>query len=152
VGANGKSCTATLVERHSRLVLLLPLRSASSSELCQALIKRLRRLPPALRRSLTYDRGTEMAQHLIVSEQLNMPVYFCRPYSPWQRGTNENTNGLIRQYLPKGLDLSTVTEQQLHQIERTLNNRPRRVLGYRSPQEIFDALPSNQIARAALTA
>ena len=80
---------------------------------CQAIVKRLRRLPPQLRRSLTYDRGTEMAQHLTVSAQLNMPVYFCNPYSPWQRGSNENTNGLIRQYLPKAMDLSTVTAQAL---------------------------------------
>ena len=138
-GANGQSCIATLVERASRLTLIVPLRSAHSDEVCQAIIKRLRRLPPQLRRSLTYDRGTEMAQHLTVSAQLNMPVYFCSPYSPWQRGSNENTNGLIRQYLPKGMDLFTVTAQELRRIESSINNRPRRMFDYGSAQEVFDA-------------
>jgi transposase, IS30 family len=152
-GAKGQSCIATLVERHSRLVLLVPLRSAHSSEVCKAIIQRLRRLPPALRLSLTYDRGTEMAQHLTVSAKLNMPVYFCRPYSPWQRGSNENTNGLVRQYLPKGLDLSSVTHQQLHHIECALNHRPRRILGYRCPQEVLDALLCcDHLAHTALAA
>jgi IS30 family transposase len=139
-GAHGQSCIATLVERASRLVLLVPLRSAHSDEVCQAIITRLRRLPPHLRRSLTYDRGPEMAQHLTVSAQLNMPVYFCSPYSPWQRGSNENTNGLIRQYLPKGMDLSTVTPQQLRRIESSINNRPRRMFAYNCAQEVFDTL------------
>jgi transposase, IS30 family len=151
-GANGKSCIATLVERSSRLVLLLPLRSAGADELCHALIGRLRQIEPALRLSLTYDRGTEMARHLTVSEQLNMPVYFCGAYRPWQRGTNENTNGLLRQYLPKGLDLSCISEQQLAHIERALNGRPRRILGYKTPQEVFEALlrrPLDAMLRAA---
>jgi IS30 family transposase len=149
-GAHGQSCIATLVERQSRLVLLVPLRSAHSDEVCQAIVRRLRRLPPQLRRSLTYDRGTEMAQHLTVSAQLNMPVYFCSPYSPWQRGSNENTNGLIRQYLPKGMDLFTVTAQELRRIESKLNNRPRRMFDYGSAQEVFDALrPAASLARRA---
>ncbi len=139
-GANGQSCIATLVERASRLTLLVRLRSAHSDEVCQAIVKRLRRLPPHLRRSLTYDRGTEMAQHLTVSAQLSMPVYFCSPYSPWQRGSNENTNGLLRQYLPKGMDLSTVTAQELRHIESRINTRPRRIFDYCSAQEVFDTL------------
>ena len=137
-GANGKSCIGTLVERTSRLVLLVELKSANAREVCNAFIRRLRRLPAPLRLSLTYDRGTEMALHSQITNKLDMPVYFCHPYHPWERGTNENTNGLIRQYLPKGMDLSTVTAKQLAQIEHALNNRPRRILGFRTPQEVFD--------------
>ncbi len=139
-GANGQSCIATLVERVSRLVLLVRLRNASSGEVCKAIIQRLGQLPAAMRQSLTYDRGTEMAQHGSLTEQLQMPVYFCKAYSPWQRGSNENTNGLIRQYLPKGLDLSSISERQLQHIEFALNNRPRRILGYRTNQADFDAM------------
>ena len=145
-GANGKSVIGTLVERTSRLVLLVKLNSASAGEVCNAFIRRLRRLPAPLRLSLTYDRGTEMALHTQITDKLGMPVYFCHPYHPWERGTNENTNGLIRQYLPKGMDLSTVTAKQLAQIERALNNRPRRILGFYTAQEAFDQ------ARAALAA
>jgi IS30 family transposase len=145
-GAKGQSCIATLVERYSRLTLLLPLRNASASELRQALVRRLRSLPPELRLSITYDRGTEMAEHLQLSAQLNTPVFFCQPYSPWQRGTNENTNGLIRQYLPKGLDLNLITDQELQTIERALNTRPRRILGFRTPQEVMDAYCREHLA------
>jgi transposase, IS30 family len=136
-GANGKSCIATLVERLTRRVMLIKLDSARSHEVCQAIIKRTAGLPQHMLRSLTYDRGTEMAEHQSISNALGIPVFFCNAYSPWERGANENTNGLIRQYLSKGLDLSTVSEQTLLSLEQLLNDRPRRILDYCTPNEMF---------------
>jgi transposase, IS30 family len=139
-GANGKSFVGTLVERSSRLCMLLYLKSASSREFANAVIARLRQLPPHMRLSLTYDRGTEMAQHERVAKALDMKVYFCDPYSPWQRPSNENTNGLLRQYLPKGADLSLYSAQDLLVIERAVNDRPREVLGFATTSEVFERL------------
>ncbi|MFM6698514.1 MAG: IS30 family transposase [Dolichospermum sp.] len=136
-GANGRSVVGTLVDRFTRMTLLVKLRSAHSTEVVRAFLQRLRKLPAHMRKTLTYDRGTEMACHEEFTARSGMPVYFCTPYSPWQRGTNENTNGLIRQYLPKGTDLSSATIQQLRYIERRLNNRPRRVLGRITPNESY---------------
>jgi IS30 family transposase len=137
-GAGGASCIGTLVERSSRLLLLVKLDNAGALACFNGFSRRLRRVPAALRKSLTYDQGTEMALHERLAQRLNMPIFFCDPHSPWQRPTNENTNGLLRQYLPKGLDLSTITQSQLSCIEVALNNRPRRVLCGRTPQEVFD--------------
>lgn len=139
-GAKNASAIGTLVERVSRLVMLTKLDNASSHHVTDAFVKRLRCVPKFMRKSMTYDRGSEMAMHQELTKRLDMPVYFCDPYSPWQRGTNENTNGLIRQYLPKGTDLSLVTQQQLTGIEFKLNNRPRKVLGFRTPLEVFNEL------------
>lgn len=139
-GAKNASAIGTLVERVSRLVLLTKLDNASAPHVTDAFVKRLRRIPKFMRKSMTYDRGCEMAMHLQLTKRLDMPVYFCDPYSPWQRGTNENTNGLIRQYLPKSTDLNLVTQQQLTDIEFKLNNRPRKVLGFRTPLEVFNDL------------
>ena len=139
-GANGKSFVGTLVERHSRVTILVKLRNGTAGEVYRAFLRRLQALPATLRLSLTYDRGSEMALHQRLSRRLNMPVFFCHPYSPWQRPSNENTNGLVRQYLPKGMDLSLLTATQLQAIEAALNNRPRRVLGYRTPAEVLGAV------------
>lgn len=139
-GANNASSIGTLVERVTRMVMLVKLDNASSQHVTDAFVKRLRCIPKFMRKSMTYDRGSEMARHHELTKRLDMPVYFCDPYSPWQRGTNENTNGLIRQYLPKGTDLSQVTQQQLSEIEFKLNNRPRKVLGFRTPLEVFNEL------------
>lgn len=136
-GAGGRSAVGTLVDRFTRQTLLVKLRSAHSAEVVQAFVRRLRKLPPHMRKTLTYDRGTEMALHESFTARSGMPVFFCHPYSPWQRGTNENTNGLIRQYLPKGTELSTVADAQLRFIERRLNNRPRRVLARKTPNESY---------------
>jgi IS30 family transposase len=138
-GADGKSFVGTLVERTTRLTLLVKLRNATAGEVYRAFLRRLAAISPALRLSLTYDRGSEMALHSRLSKRLNMPVYFCDPYCPWQRPTNENTNGLVRQYLPKGLDLNLISHSQLAVIESALNNRPRRVLGFRTSFEAFQA-------------
>lgn len=140
-GAHGRSVVGTLVDRYTRMTLLVKLRSAHADEVRLAFLQRLRRLPVHMRKTLTYDRGTEMAGHELFTASSGMPVFFCDPYSPWQRGTNENTNGLIRQYLPKGTDLSLVTQAHLSFIERRLNGRPRRVLARRTPLEVHrDAL------------
>ena len=139
-GARNASAIGTLVERVSRLTMLVKLNNSSSQHVTDCFIKRLRSMPKFMRQSLTYDRGSEMAMHQKLTKKLHMPVYFCDPYSPWQRGTNENTNGLIRQYLPKGTDLSLVTQRQLTEIEFKLNNRPRKVLGFKTPLEVFNEL------------
>jgi len=142
-GANGRSAVGTLVDRFTRQTLLVKLRSAHATEVLRAFLARLRKLPAHMRRTLTYDRGTEMALHEQFTARSGMPVFFCNAYSPWQRGTNENTNGLIRQYLPKGSDLSLATSARLRFIERRLNNRPRRVLGRKTPNESYqDAVRS----------
>lgn len=138
-GASGSSTVViTLVERVSRLVRLVKLPNATAATMLKGLKARLGSEPPCMRRSLTYDRGTEMALHKDVEESLNIKVYFCNAYSPWQRGTNENTNGLLRQYLPKGTDLATVSNAKLARIEWLLNNRPRKILASRTPQEAYD--------------
>ena len=139
-GAGGKSCVGTLVERTSRMLRLVRLDNATAGSILGGFSRRLGDLPPAQRPTQTYDRGTEMAKHQELAKRLDMEIYFCDAYSPWQRGTNENTNGLIRRYLPKGTDLSTATDSQLRAIEFIINNRPRKILGFRTAQEVFDQL------------
>jgi IS30 family transposase len=124
---------ATLVERHSRYVLLIRIPRADSPTVVRAIARRIRTLPQHLRQSLTWDRGWEMAAHRSFTVATDVQVYFCDPQSPWQRGSNENTNGLLRQYLPKGTDLSGFSQRQLDAIARQLNTRPRKTLGYRTP-------------------
>jgi len=129
---------ATLVERQSRYVLLERLPAADSATVVQALARRIQRLPKDLQQSLTWDRGKEMAQHQRFTVETGVQVYFCDPQSPWQRGSNENTNGLLRQYFPKGTDLSSVTQQQLNAVARKLNTRPRQTLGWRTPAQVLN--------------
>jgi len=136
-GAYGRSAVGTLVDRFTRMTLLVKLDSANALEVRKAFQARLSKLPPHMRLTLTYDRGTEMACHEQFTAQMGMPVFFCKAYSPWQRGTNENTNGLIRQYLPKGSDLSLVSRRELTRIEHLLNGRPRRVLHRKTPDEVY---------------
>ncbi|NJO13082.1 MAG: IS30 family transposase [Gammaproteobacteria bacterium] len=126
---------ATLVERHSRFTMLVKLKSKDSAAVSQVLSQRMRTLPATLRRSVTWDRGTELAAHKIFSIATDIKVYFCDPHSPWQRGTNENTNGLLRQYFPKGTDLSQFTQQQLNRVALQLNQRPRKTLGWETPAD-----------------
>lgn len=130
---------ATLVERRSRFVVLVKVPEKRSEAVVEALIKAVRKLPAALRRSLTWDRGMELAEHAQFTVATDVKVYFCDPSSPWQRGSNENTNGLLRQYYPKGKDLSQVTQAQLDAVARKLNTRPRETLQWKSPAYIFDA-------------
>jgi IS30 family transposase len=133
---------ATLVERRSRFVILIKLSEKRTEAVVQALIKAVRRLPTALRESLTWDRGSELADHIKFTIATDVKVYFCDPYSPWQRGSNENTNGLLRQYYPKGTDLSAVTQAQLDVVARKLNTRPRQTLGWKTPAQILETTVS----------
>jgi len=130
---------ATLVERRSRFVVLVKLSEKKTEAVVAALIKAVRRLPTALRKSLTWDRGMELANHVQFTVATEVQVYFCDPYSPWQRGSNENTNGLLRQYYPKGTDLSTVSQAQLDAVARKLNTRPRKTLQWKTPADILDS-------------
>lgn len=127
------SFIATLVERHSRYVMLAKLSGKHTETVVNALIKQSKRLPNELYKSLTWDRGHELADHKRFTMETDIDVYFCDPQSPWQRGTNENTNRLLRQYLPKGTDLSKYTQGQLNKIARELNERPRKTLDYETP-------------------
>lgn len=124
---------ATLVERHSRFVMLVKAPSKDSTTVVRALAKQMRKLPVQLRRSLTWDRGFELKRHRDFTIATDMHVYFCDPHSPWQRGSNENTNGLLRQYFPKGADLSGYSQQQLNEVAMRLNQRPRQTLGFQTP-------------------
>jgi IS30 family transposase len=129
----GNSHVPTLVERHSRFVKLVKLSGKDTATVVAALSRQVRQLPALLRRSLTWDRGLEMAQHKSFTLATDVQVYFCDPQSPWQRGSNENTNGLSRQYLPKTADLPSFTQSQLDEIALRLNTRPRQTLGFRTP-------------------
>jgi IS30 family transposase len=124
---------ATLVERQTRFVMLVKMPADDSKSVVNALARTVRKLPQQLRRSLTWDRGTEMAQHKRFTVATNVQVYFCDPHSPWQRGSNENTNGLLRQYFPKGTDLSRYSQPYLDKVACELNERPRETLGFRTP-------------------
>jgi IS30 family transposase len=133
LSGKGHSKIATLVERHSRYVMLVRLPRADSSSVVRALARRIRTLPAHLRHSLTWDRGRELAAHRAFTVATKVQVYFCDPRSPWQRGSNENTNGLLRQYFPKGTDLTRFTQAQLNAVARRLNTRPRKTLDYDTP-------------------
>ena len=127
------SYIATLVERHSRFAMLIKVPSKDTAVVVAALSRHVRKLPATLKRSLTWDRGLEMARHKAFTVATDVKVYFCDPQSPWQRGTNENTNLLLRQYFPRGTDLSGYSQRQLDQVALRLNERPRKTLGFRTP-------------------
>jgi IS30 family transposase len=128
---------ATLVERHTRYVMLVRVPGKDTKTVINALIKQANKLPRELYKSLTWDRGKEMADHQRFSLATDVKVYFCDPQHPWQRGSNENTNGLLRQYFPKGMDLSNVHQNRLNAVAKRLNDRPKKTLGYYSPAEKF---------------
>jgi transposase, IS30 family len=136
LGANANSAVGTLVERSTRFVLLLHLgKDKTAPAIEKAMRKAIKTLPRELMRSVTWDQGKEMANHRSITVATGVPIYFCDPHSPWQRGSNENTNGLLRQYMPKGTDLSKLTPQDLLRIQRSLNGRPRETLGFMMPSE-----------------
>jgi IS30 family transposase len=136
LGSNN-SQIATLVERHTRYCMLVRVKSKDTETVIDALIKQAHKLPRELYKSLTWDRGKEMADHQRFSLATDVKVYFCDPQSPWQRGSNEQINGLLRQYFPKGMDLSNVHQNHLNAIARRLNERPRKTLAYYAPAEKF---------------
>jgi IS30 family transposase len=139
------SAVGTLVERATRFVMLLHLPGGHTADIVQeAMVAKMATLPEQLRRSLTWDQGSEMANHVQIAEATGLAIYFCDPHSPWQRGSNENTNGLLRQYLPKGQDLSFYGTGMLDQIATQLNGRPRKTLHWRTPAEALESLLSNK--------
>jgi IS30 family transposase len=136
---------ATLVERHSRFAMLIKVPSKNTEVVVAALSQQVRKLPATLRRSLTWDRGLEMAKHKDFTVATDVKVYFCDPQSPWQRGTNENTNLLLRQYFPRGTDLSVHSQVQLDQVALRLNQRPRKTLGFQTPASKLQASVASTI-------
>jgi len=139
LGGTNNSHIATLVERHSRFTALVKVPSKDTSAVVATLSRHVRKLPAALRRSLTWDRGLEMAKHKSFTVATDVKVYFCDPQSPWQRGTNENTNGLLRQYFPKRTDLSGFSQSELDKVAKRLNQRPRKTLGFETPASRLQA-------------
>jgi IS30 family transposase len=137
IGGSRNSYVATLVERHSRYVMLVKVANKDTESVVSALIKQSQRLPSEFYRSLTWDRGKELADHQRLTLATEIDVYFCDPRCPWQRGSNENTNRLLRQYLPRGTDLSLYSQAKLSAIARQLNERPRKTLLYQTPAEKF---------------
>ena len=136
----GTGDLGVIVERTSKRVWLVKLDSGQPTHVRQCFARRLRTMPRHLRQTMTYDRGREMAEHQLLTQSLDMPIYFCNPYSPWQRGLVENTNGLLRQYFPKGTDFSTISAQRLIEVERELNDRPRKAHTFQSPSQVYSQL------------
>jgi len=145
IGGSKNSYIATLVERHSRYVMMAKVRNKDTESVVSALIKQSKKLPKELYKSLTWDRGTELADHQRFTMETNIDVYFCDPSSPWQRGSNENTNRLLRQYFPRGTDLSVHPQTKLNAVARQLNERPRKTLNFESPAERFNCRNSDLI-------
>jgi len=139
LAGSSNSYIATLVERHTRYVMLAKVANKDTQSVVNALIKQAKKLPTELYKSLTWDRGKELADHRRFTLATDIDVYFCDPHSPWQRGSNENTNGLLRQYFPKGTDLSAHSQAKLNAVARRLNERPRKTLDYETPAERFNA-------------
>jgi IS30 family transposase len=139
IAGSKNSYIATLVERHSRYVMLAKLPNKNTETVISALIKQANKLPNELYKSLTWDRGSELSDHKRFTLATDIDVYFCDPQSPWQRGSNENTNRLLRQYFPKGTDLSVHSQAKLNAVARQLNERPRKTLDYETPAERFNA-------------
>ena len=140
VGSRHDSCMGTLVERTTRMTLLVKLATQSSSAFRKAFAEKFRHLPRGLKNTLTYDQGKEMAQHKLFTKETNITVYFAHPHSPWERGTNENTNGLLRQYFPKNTDFARIPKERIKMVQDELNDRPRKTLDWYTPHEKFAEL------------
>jgi IS30 family transposase len=137
IGRNRQSALGSLVERTTRFVILVPLRNKTAEEVRKAFAREMKSLPAQLRRSLTYDQGREMAEHKLFTRETHIQVYFAHPASPWERGTNENTNGLIRQFFPKGTDFNKVSRREIKKVQNMLNGRPRKTLNWDKPCEAY---------------
>jgi transposase, IS30 family len=140
VGHANASALGTLVERTTRFTVLVPLKAKDAATVRQAFARELRTLPAQLRRSLTYDQGPEMREHRLFTKQTKMRVYFAHPHSPWERGTNENTNGLLRQFFPKGTRFTRLSRAEIKRVQAMLNDRPRKILNWHSPAHAFHHL------------
>ena len=146
IGKDSKSAIGTLVERTSRFVMLLHLPGDHGADAVQeAMVAAMSQLPQILKKTLTWDQGIEMANHVQIAAATDLDIFFCDPHSPWQRGSNENTNGLLRQYFPKGSDLSVYAPDYLEHVARKLNNRPRKTLSWKTPAEVLDKLLSEPL-------
>ena len=140
VGKNNRSALGTLVERTTRTTILIPVKSKGALDVAKAFAKEVKRLPQQMKLTMTYDQGREMAEHKLFTKITGVKVYFAHPRSPWERGTNENTNGLIRQYFPKGTDFHKVTRYEVKRAQHQLNGRPRKALDFCTPYEVFNKL------------
>jgi len=138
IGKNHKSAIGTIVERKTRFTLIVKLSSKKAEEVAHEFSEILNQLNSKFKKTMTYDNGIEMARHEKITENTGMKIYFAHPYSSWERGTNENTNGLIRRYLPKGTNFNEISENKLKIIQHKLNNRPRKIIGYKTPNEMMD--------------
>jgi IS30 family transposase len=138
IGKNHKSAIGTIVERKTRFTLIVKLESKKAGEVANEFSKILNKLNPIYKKTMTYDNGIEMARHEKITKNTGMKIYFAHPYSSWERGTNENTNGLIRRYLPKGTNFNEIHINQLQIIQEKLNKRPRKIIGYKTPKEMMD--------------
>ena len=137
IGKNKKTAIGTLVERKTRFTIIVPLKDRKSKTVVKAFANALNRMPKVLRKSLTYDNGTEMAAHKLFTKLTQIPVFFCDPYSSWQRGTNENTNGLIRDFWPKKFDFSSLKYYDIKKVQNLINDRPRKILKWATPKEVI---------------
>jgi len=146
IGKNNRSALGTLVERTTRTTILVPVKSKEAEVVAKAFAKEVKKLPKQMKLSMTYDQGREMARHKLFTNITGIKVYFAHPRSPWERGTNENTNGLIRQFFPKGTDFSKVSRYEVKKVQDLLNGRPRQTLDFRKPYEVFDQLINNSVA------
>lgn len=149
-GAFNRSCVGTLVERKTRFVILCKLDGCTAEAALEGFSRQLKKLPESMRTSLTYDRGTELTCYPELMDRLDIDVCFADPHAPWQRGSNENTNGLLRQFLPKGIDLSTASQEYLNHVAMLMNTRPRQTLGWKTPAEAMNAEIADFRSRVAL--
>ena len=146
IGKNNRSALGTLVERTSRTTILVPIKNREAEIVAKAFAKEVKKLPKQMRLTLTYDQGREMARHKLFTDVTGVKVYFAHPASPWERGTNENTNGLIRQFFPKGTDFRRVSRYEVKKVQDLLNGRPRQSLDFRKPYEVFNQLINDAVA------
>ncbi len=146
VGKNNRSALGTLVERTTRTTILIPVKSKEAEVVARAFAKEVKKLPQQMKLSMTYDQGREMARHKLFTKITGVKVYFAHPSSPWERGTNENTNGLIRQFFPKGTDFDKVSRYKVKRAQDLLNGRPRKALGFQKPYEVFEQLINQSVA------
>jgi len=137
-GAYNRSAVGVLVERKTRYVVLCKMAGCTADDALEGFSRQMKKLPRFIRQSMTYDRGSEMACHEALEKRLHLDIWFCDPHAPWQRASNENTNGLLRQYLPKGIDLSQFSQTALNDIAKSLNNRPRKTLEWNTPQQLMN--------------
>lgn len=140
VGKNNRSALGTIVERTTRTTILVPLKNKSAETVTKAFAKEILKLPKQMRLTMTHDQGREMAKHKLLTEMTGVKIFFAHPRSPWERGTNENTNGLIRQFFPKGTDFNKVNRREIKKVQDLLNGRPRAVLNFQKPIEVFNQL------------